>query len=528
MTLKEIKQLETSYWNKKVDNLRREAREAKAVMFGEDLEVLFDNYRISESNAELTRRMQLAKPANQEDFETVINYISNYFDLDSVELNMSESVFNWSNENDIEGYFTDSVLPTMIASPNSFLTMLPREVNGLLDMELTLVDFEQVIYEDNNQFIFRVEVAEDYSKPLYGGMSTSKSDIIILNKEGGFLYTYNLELLSEITYPEAVDKYWFKLGGLKTMNLRGFFQSYFKGSIDKSVIATRIFSDKEIIRMRVGNPITIMRRLPCTACADSRGSSCSSCNGTGEVELTPSIGSVFYFNEYDLNATNKTNLNDIISYIQPPLDSVKVQREEYELHSKEVKEGLNNFYYKHSQSGVAKEVDREDKVASTEVILLRLFTLASNLLNAYSQIVTINKEIVSIVVPNELVTNGEIPIASSNIPAGELAERLLMYYKNKYKDDAVSYRLYSYAIMNDFLFPYSAAEKQTLGTPAQISFSNQLPLAIMNVEAKYKDRVRTASDKTIKKWLEEFILITETIVPIVPPIVPIAPILPIA
>ena len=179
----------------------------------------------------------------------------------------------------------------------------------------------------------------------------------------------------------------------------------------------------------------------------------------------------------------------------------------YEIHSNEVKEGLNNFYYKHSQSGVAKELDREDKVASTEVILLRLFTLASSLLNSYSNLVTITKETVSIVVPNDLVSSGEIPKADSNLPAGELAERLLSYYRNKYKDDAVSYRLYSYAIMNDFLFPYTASEKTSLGTQAQVSFSNQLPLAIMNVESKYKERVISATDKTIKKWLDEFILI---------------------
>jgi hypothetical protein len=40
-TLKEIKQLESSYWKTKVHNLKKSAKEAKAVMFGEDIEIIF-------------------------------------------------------------------------------------------------------------------------------------------------------------------------------------------------------------------------------------------------------------------------------------------------------------------------------------------------------------------------------------------------------------------------------------------------------------------------------------------------------
>lgn len=509
-TKEEIKQFEGRFWNTKLHNLKKAAKDAKAVMFGEDIEVLFEMYRVSEGTAELNRRVELAKPANQEDFETVINYISNYFDLDSVELSMSESVFNWIDREDLESYFTDTVLPTMIASPNSYLSMLPQEVNGLLDMKLTLIDFNQVIYEDNNQLIYRTDTDED-NLAYYVKGNQSKSNIIVLNREGGYLYDSNMELLSEINFEvPTTNKYWFKLGGLKVMGQQGFYQSYFKGSIDKSIIATRIFSDMELLRMRLANPITIMKKLPCTSC-EGGDKSCGSCHGSGQVELKPSIASVFYFNEFDLSGSNKTSLDDIIKYIQPPVTSVDLQMKHYEYHSNEVKEGLNNFYYKHSQSGVAKEVDREDKVASTEVILYRLFGLASDILNSYSNIVTIDKQEVSVVVPNELVTDGAIPKAIDGYSAGELAERLLAYYKNKYKDDAVSLKLYTYAVQNDFLFPYTAEEKKVLGTPSQINYSNQLPLAIMRVKSKYADRVRLSTDLTIKKWLDAYILTEETI-----------------
>lgn len=509
MTPKQIQELKNSYWSNKLQNVAREAREAKAVMFGENIESLFTHYRISEGEAELTRRIELSKPANQEDFETVINYISNYFDLDSVDLQMSDSVLNWLSNNDLEGLFTDTVLPTMIASPNSYLVLIPKERGGLLDMSIEVIDLERIIYTDNDTFIFYtqdVDVSSINSKYLYVNKPID-GDYIVLNKEGGFLYNSEGDLITEIMYPNEVTSYWFKLGGLKRINHRGFYNSYFKGSIDKSIIATRIFSDKEIIRMRVGNPITMMKKLPCPEC---EGSGCNSCHSTGTVELKPSIGSVFYFNEFDLNKGDKTSLDNIIKYIQPPLDSVKVQREEYELHSQEVKEGLNNFYYKHSQSGVAKEIDREDKVASTEVILLRLFTLAESVLNAYSEIVTIEKIPVTIVVPNELVTDGEIPTSKLGLSASELSTKTLQYYTNKYKDDPVSLRLYKYAVTHDFLFPYTAEEKKSLGTQQQVDYSNQLSLAILKVRDKYKDRVRQATDKTITKWLSEFIESNQT------------------
>lgn len=504
MTLKEIKNLKKSYWTKKVEEASVQAKEAKAVMFGEDIEVLFQHYRISEGDAELTRRVQLSKPANQEDFETVISYISNYFDLDSVDLNMSEAIFDWIAKNDIEGYFTDTVLPTMIASPNSYITLVPMEVNGLIEMTVEIIDLDRVMYADDDVLIYQENL--EVEKLMYS--DKVNSNYIILNKEGGYLYSSDGDFISQIIFPQPSPKYWFKLGGLKKMNQRGFYNSYFKGSIDKSIVATRIFSDKEIIRMRVGNPITIMKQLPCTQC---HGVGCDSCHNTGKIDFKPSIGSVYYFNEFDTNTADSKSLDNIIRYIQPPLDSVKVQREEYELHSQEVKEGLNNFYYKHSQSGTAKEIDREDKVASTEVILLRLFTLASNILNAYSQIVTIDKQPVNIVVPNELVSDGELPKAISGMSANELADGTLNYYKGKYKDDAVSLRLYTYAVQNDILFPYTAEEKKSIGTPQQVNYSNQLSLAIMKVRDKYRDRVRTATDKTIEKWLSEFISDTEII-----------------
>ena len=143
-----------------------------------------------------------------------------------------------------------------------------------------------------------------------------------------------------------------------------------------------------------------------------------------------------------------------------------------------------------------------------EVILYRLFTLASDILNAYSQIVTIDKQPVNIIIPSELVSDGELPKASSGMSANELANRTLNYYRGKYKNDPVSLRLYTYAIQNDFLFPYTAEEKKSLGTEEEVTYSNQLSLAIMKVADKYKDKVRTASQETIKKWLLEFTLPT--------------------
>lgn len=503
MTNKEIKDLQKSYWNKNLTEIAREAKEAKAVMFGEGIESLFTHYRISEGEAELTRRIQLSKPANQEDFETVIAYISNYFDLDSVDLEMSESIFNWIKENDIEGFFTDTVLPSMIATPNSYVTLVPIERNGLIEMTIEVIDLERILYVDSNTLIYTIET--EVTKKLYS--DSIDSGYIVLNREGGYSYSSKGDFIEEILYTEPTPTYWFKLGGLKRTNQRGFYNSYFKGSIDKSIVATRIFSDKEIVRMRVGNPITIMKKLPCNVC-EGGNSSCNSCNGTGTVELKPSMGSIMYFSEFDINKGENADLDNIIKFIQPPLESVKVQREEYELHKQEVKEGLNNFYYKHSQSGVAKEVDRQDKVASTEVILYRLFTLASDILNAYSQIVTIDKQPVNIILPSELVSDGELPKASSGISANELANKTLNYYRGKYKNDPVSLRLYTYAIQNDFLFPYTAEEKKSLGTEEEVTYSNQLSLAIMKVADKYKDKVRTASQETIKKWLLEFTLPT--------------------
>jgi len=492
MNISEINKLKQVYLNNKTKSALQEAKDAKAVMFGEDMQVIFETYRISETNEEIKRRIQLAKPANQGEFESVISYISNFFDLDVLNIEASEEVLNWIATQELEQIFTDTVLPTMLASPNSFICLVPKLVGTQLDADVVVVPLDRVIYEDSSKFLF-YETEED------------KANIIVLTAEYVEAYTYNGTFINRFDYNTPTTKYWFKLGGLKKLNHPSFYSSYFKGAIDKSIIATRIFSDKEIVRMRVGNPIVFMKKLPCNVCKGT-DPSCSTCDGTGYITPAPSMGSVFYFEEYDLPGGGKASqLDDILKYVQPPLESVEVQQKQYTLHVEEVQRSLNSFYYNHAQSGVAKELDRENKVATTEVILFRLVGLLESILNAYSYLVTIDKQPVIVTTPSEMVVDTSNSIDVVDKPSAYVLDKTLNYYKTKYKDDAVMLRLIKYAILTDSLFAYAPSKKREISNDeAEINFSNNLPLILMKVREKYSNRIRQATDATIQKWVEEF------------------------
>lgn len=470
------------------NSIQKDVKLAKAVMFKDDMSIIFDNYRISENQAEVKRRIELAEAVNKEDFSKAIRYIASYFDTTIVDISTDSQVLqSYISTEDIDGFFRDFVIPVMLSDPNAILAVIPYIEQGELKTTNIVVESEDIIFEGDTEIVFN-----------YKG-----NQVYLSNTE---VFTFNLkdEIFYEDTYINFNSNYrlFHHLGGVKSIG-KPYLESYFAGAISKSVLTCRIASDKELLRMRIAHPLTIMKRITCQDCG---GKGCSSCNNTGYKEAAPSMGTVYYINEADVTGQKEMEIDNIVKYIQPPLESVKIQREEYELHTQEVKQALSYIFLNQAQSGVAKTIDKEDKVASAEVILYRCYKLLEEVLNAVKGIIDpLNTEKLSIILPYELILeNTEIGLQQGKLESeGRLIEENLSYYGKKYKDSPEMYHLYKWVILNDPLFPYTLEEKIKYGTAEEVSTSRKYVRKIYELIERYGTKVLDFKDKKLSGLFNE-------------------------
>lgn len=433
---------------------KEQADTAKAVMFRDNLKVIFERYRISENSAEVTRRVELAEAVNKDDFQRAIRYLSKFIDIDSVSSNINNELYNYIELNGLEEFFRDEVLPTLLSSPNSVLALIPKIYNGDVKTEPIIVDIEDISYIDGEVLIF------EYDTGLY--IYTSSTEVFAFGSDG----IYNDSVI-KFSVP---TKLWFEFGGIskrvKNKNLPRYlntiYESFFDGAIRKSVMACRIASDKELTRMRSAHPLVAMKRLPCTEC-NSAG--CDTCNNTGYVEPAPSMGAVFYFTEADVLEGNNTNqIDNIIKYLQPPLEAVAVQREEYILHSNECKEALNFIYVNEAQSGVAKMIDREDKRISSTTILRVVYRMMEEMLTSIGLLQNTITEPVKFDLPLDITENNYDTLAkissmrSTGTSYNLIVKEYETYYRNYYGDNPVMLLLNLWALENVPYYTYPKDE----------------------------------------------------------------------
>lgn len=269
-----------------------------------------------------------------------------------------------------------------------------------IDIEIRYIGSKNIRYVDENVLIYRYEtiLVDEVEAIVY--KIVNDTDIFIyyptkFDEKNNLVY----ELRPYYTHNFGFIPYRV-LGGLDTIRsveersynkeiLREFrlFDTYFTGYnswANKSIIAS---SETDAVRVRYGFPITERLASVCGTCKgrkeiaepncktnDCKDIRCPDCNGLGvSIALSP-YSEILKAPPNPINGENVTDV-DTIKYYSPPMESIAINKEYwYEMMDK-AEQSISIYQSFDNQSGVAKEIDREQKRDFISVLGDNMFDL---------------------------------------------------------------------------------------------------------------------------------------------------------
>lgn len=187
---------------------------------------------------------------------------------------------------------------------------------------------------------------------------------ISLNEEG--------KIEKEKSFPFLPAKL---LGGNLTMNEKNekYFESFFQSYAEFGDECICAFSDNQAVRVRFNFPFVSVKAEKCPECqgakkiqnpdtTDTKHSkiTCPKCKGEGTVVPFSPFGT-YYRKEPATNTSENFALSDFVQFGSPNPAILESSFSAWQRFLELAKESINLIFTKEAQSGVAKEIDREEK-----------------------------------------------------------------------------------------------------------------------------------------------------------------------
>lgn len=174
------------------------------------------------------------------------------------------------------------------------------------------------------------------------------------------------------------------LGGNIALNSEGkkYYDSFFGGFVafgDECICA---FSDNQAVRVRYNFPFTSVKGQVCTTCKGAckiphkelGKVTCDTCKGSGQI--VPFTPHGHYLKQPPTSQDNENYMNSpAVEFYSPDVAILNSSYETWKDLLNEAKDAVNLLFTKEAQSGVAKEVDREQKYEMLLKISNNLFEL---------------------------------------------------------------------------------------------------------------------------------------------------------
>lgn len=185
----------------------------------------------------------------------------------------------------------------------------------------------------------------------------------------------------KIEFPSVI---WHTLGGNISMNEKGlrYYDSFYGCYVPFGDDCICAYSDNQAVRVRYNFPFTSVKGQKCTTCQgqgkvlDAQGAKkgCETCNGSGKVIPFTPFG--HYMKEPPTSQENETfAASPAIEFYSPDVAILQHSYETWEDLLSKAKETVNLMFIEEAQSGVAKEIDREQKYETLIKITQNFFGL---------------------------------------------------------------------------------------------------------------------------------------------------------
>ncbi len=336
------------------------------------------------------------------------------------------------------GFFESEVTRKMIEMANGFLVWWPDNVgdeNEEIFMRPIIVSPDRVKHFTSDVFTW---LAEEKSEVLYNNKLQYVGDVYYCIM-GDMLYkrrqtgkkTDNQFVWDEY-YPNPTGfVYALVLGGDVTSHKEAkeeeieYYTSFFSPAVPFADEAISDFSDYQGVKISCAYPLREIESLDCTeeGCVNGKifnetknaHLTCGTCHGTGRLPMSPSPYGVIIRPKRtgNINAPEGNIGDDVIKFHHADAAILAHLSTTWEKQLNLAEQALNQIFVDQAQSGTAKEIDREDKVATLDKIGRHLYNyLIKNSIQIIHKFMVPNSEWihVHIILPETFVPKTQVQL----------------------------------------------------------------------------------------------------------------------
>lgn len=457
--------------------------------------------RYSEDDSIYEWRVNNYIPITKSSWNRALSVLQRIFISSKYRYEVKQEIQDYLDNNRFDGlpfelYIQQKVSKIMLEDPNAWLIWMPYGeglTNSKKEVELhpIIVKSKHKRKEDREEIIFY----DDFDKVSYlntDGKLVDDGDVYyrITKNEIFKVYRYDDDKKQEVYKEDLIYQHNFGfipyiiLGGRwssTNKNYVSFFDSFVKIANE----AIKQFSDWQVIMANCGYPIKEMAEIDCDysdeygQCEQGRiltksgdDKPCPKCNGKGFIPFTPTTTLIrrqgSSFDEYDTR--------DLLKYHTPPVEVIQYAEKAWKELLERAEMSLNIVHTMEAQSGVAKEIDREDmKSFLSEIannVFINILYNSLNIIQYYrlSYIKDKSKIEPPLVNPptsfnikdvDELEIDYQEYLAN-NVDPGLIVKTYLELINKKYNSSKFENKIAKTITKYDKLFPYSLQDKQIL------------------------------------------------------------------
>lgn len=474
---------------------------------------LIDKRRPFEDEGIKDYRIQAYEPITADVFGRAINNLQRIMSGSQVSVEIDKDLREYLDRPGFDGldFFTwinKRVIRRMIEDPNGVLLWWPSGKgvsvpNDKVDVEPKLILSTQIKHFDDQVFTY---------------LSSEKS-LVTVQDQGQSVERYEGKIFYIVTrdayykYSQIGEKskdrfeltlhYEHKLSRLPLITLGGeeaeeilkngdsllYLKSYFHSAVPFANEAIRQFSDHQGVMVTSAFPIREIEEIPCpeegcnngviTTTDERNGETvieqkkCGTCSGRGYIVPMSPYGVLSRKKPTGILEKDKGADAPMMRYISPDVDIVRYGGEHWDQLLKKAEKALNLLFIEEAQSGKAKEIDREDKVAQLDKIGANVFkNIVYNslrLIDALRNLGGGKGKAISITLPSTFKTKTESELIEEigtlrdkNAPSFLIAQATIDYVKKRYSGNRVIQRAIDFLAQYDPIFYLTQAEKDGL------------------------------------------------------------------
>lgn len=444
---------------------------------------------------------------------------------------------------DFHNFINRSVTKRMIEDPNGLLVWWVKG-EGVLQANKR-VEPEPILLLSKNI----IDINED----VLTFLSNEKSLVKIPNPKGGF----NEKKEGKVYYIITKTAYWKRvqvgekhkekydlipyythdIGEIPAIVLKGYetshtnqvtnedicyYMSFFAGFIAYGNEALRQFSDYQGVHTVSAHPIREMEEIPCTHDGCKNGKvykvkennervpeNCPSCKGRGMMVPDSPYGVLFRPKQKVgafADTDQKGEKTPLLRYITPPVEILEFSNKSWQEMVEKAEKALNLLFIDEAQSGKAKEIDREQLIATLDAIGRNIYgNIYMNSLRFVSSLLGDTKPN-SINLPASFRNKTEAELLAeqtelkkNGAPDIIVIEATREYMRKKFSDNPIMLKIVDVLAIYDPYFIYTVPEKTELSAANALSDEDYVK-SINAPRALYATALQTIANGGLESW----------------------------